>query len=134
MLNSVRESGFGAKDRGSRRAVYDYEDPDVAKRFLMPSMQGLEGFIEALKALKGQELWSLLPPELAIETLWSAGLQGAVAAMLSCKDWGAQQIAEGIRERAYFAATGAGLRSELRTENVFPNEMTMMKRAFGRAS
>jgi len=75
------------------RAVYDYEDPDVARRFLVPQMQG-------------HDLWSWLPMELAIETLWSAGACGAVAASMACKDWGPPHVAQGLRERVYLDVAG----------------------------
>ncbi|CAK9044492.1 C3H1-type domain-containing protein [Durusdinium trenchii] len=80
------------------RAVYDYEDHDAARRFLSAGMQG-------------QDVWSLLPLELAIDTLWSAGAFGAVSATMSCKDWGCLPIAQGIRELAYADATGADFRN-----------------------
>mmetsp|Transcript_116211 Transcript_116211/g.276219 ORF Transcript_116211/g.276219 Transcript_116211/m.276219 type:complete len:549 (-) Transcript_116211:106-1752(-) len=75
------------------RAVYDYEDPWVAQRFLAPETAGTH-------------LWSLLPLELAVQTLWSAGSSGAQA-LLTCKDWHQREISQKMRELTYQEATGA---------------------------
>lgn len=74
------------------KAVYDFEDPHVARSFLAPA---------------ASDLWAWLPWELAVDTLWSAGPRGAVSACMACKDWGPKQVAQGLRERFYREVTGA---------------------------
>ena len=49
---------------GGPKAVYDFEDPHVARSFLAPA---------------ASDLWAWLPWELAVDTLWSAGPRGAAA-------------------------------------------------------
>lgn len=75
------------------KAVYDFEDPHVARSFLTPAA--------------ASALWAWLPWELAVDTLWSAGPRGAVSACMACKDWGPKQVAQGLRERFYREVTGA---------------------------
>ncbi|CAE7909809.1 unnamed protein product, partial [Symbiodinium necroappetens] len=78
------------------RAVFDYEDPSVAIRFLATSSD----------CLQGRELWSALPAEVAAATLCSAGLRAACAALRTCKGWSEDAISLGCRERAYKEMTG----------------------------
>jgi len=82
------------------RAVFDYEDPLVARRFLSTSPE----------CLQGRDLWAALPAEVAVATLASAGLAGAGAALRACKDWNEEPISQGLREHTFKDITGAEFR------------------------
>lgn len=86
-----------------QRAVFDYEDPSVAVRYLRV---GLDGEEPATDPSLVHQFWSVLPLEVAIATFLNAGMASACRATATCTEWRNSAMAQGIREQIYAATTG----------------------------
>jgi len=88
-----------------KRAVFDYEDPYVARQFLI-SCSADAGSKENTQS-RSCGFWSALPCRLAIETLLCAGAPAACRATATSHAWRHSAVAQGIRDKIYAMATGS---------------------------
>ncbi|CAK0841440.1 unnamed protein product [Prorocentrum cordatum] len=130
--NSVVAGSSGSPPVGfivfGQEAVFDYEDPAVARRFLnRASVQGAsEEEVEV-----GNMLFASLESEAAVRVLECAGMFSSWRATAACRDWRDSGAALRLREEIYYELTGfrspGCTATELGHSNVWPRQRNCLQ-------
>jgi len=87
-------------------AVYDYEDPGVAKRFLDGELANLSS---PGQTSSGNGALPGLTSDIALRVLLDSGMISACRATAACHEWRYSEAAKCLREEIYMQMTGAKL-------------------------
>jgi len=90
-----------------QQAIYDYEDPSIALRFLTQYQRPGELINASPQISVSAHLWTAIPLELSVNTLLSAGAAAACRATGACHGWRTCLAAQKLFERIHEVATGS---------------------------